>query len=98
MGLLDKLYLTLVYLTHYQTEEFKAFADNEIYVTQKLRFVFGKVKNIGEKGENASYTVFSKAVFLRVFKTEDCLAKGLKANGKLVFCLNFLFPQWFPND
>ena len=31
----------------------KAFADKKITVTQKLKFVLGRVKNIVEKGENA---------------------------------------------
>ena len=31
----------------------KAFADNKIKMTEKLKFVFGKVENIEGKGENA---------------------------------------------
>ena len=31
----------------------KAFADNKINVTEKLKFVLGQVENIMEKGENA---------------------------------------------
>ena len=36
----------------------KAFADNKIIVTQKLKFVLGKVENIVGKGENAGYQHF----------------------------------------
>ena len=31
----------------------KGFADNKINVTQKLKFVLGRVKNIVKKGENS---------------------------------------------
>ena len=33
--------------------KFKAFADDEIITTQKLKFKFGRVENIVGKGENA---------------------------------------------
>ena len=35
--------------------KFKAFTDNEIIVTQKLKFMLGRVKNIAGKRENAGY-------------------------------------------
>ena len=38
--------------------KFKAFADNKIIVTQKMKFTFGRVENIVEKGENAGYQHF----------------------------------------
>ena len=34
----------------------KAFADNKINVTQKLKFVLGRVENSEGKGENASFS------------------------------------------
>ena len=33
----------------------KAFADDKINVTEKLKFVLGRVENIVKKGENAGY-------------------------------------------
>ena len=36
----------------------KAFADDKINVTEKLKFVFGQVENIVGKGENAGYQHF----------------------------------------
>ena len=36
----------------------KAFADDKINVTEKLKFVLGKVENVVGKGENAGYQHF----------------------------------------
>ena len=36
----------------------KAFADNKIIVTQKSKFLLGRVENIVGKGENAGYQHF----------------------------------------
>ena len=36
----------------------KAFAEDEINVTEKLKFVLGRAENIVEKGENAGYQHF----------------------------------------
>ena len=33
--------------------KFKAFADNKINMTEKLKFVLGRIENIVGKGENA---------------------------------------------
>ena len=38
--------------------KFKAFADNKIITTQKLKFVLGRTENIVGKGENAGYQHF----------------------------------------
>ena len=38
--------------------KFKAYADDRITVTQKLKFVLGRVENIVGKGENAGYQHF----------------------------------------
>ena len=51
-------------LTLYRTTKFldksklKAFADNKINGTQKLKFRLGRVENIVGKGENAGYQHF----------------------------------------
>ena len=62
----------------------KAYADDKINVTQKLKFALGRVENIVEKGENAGYqhfllfvpTMFSRGFFLRVLKSWDCVVKN----------------------
>ena len=36
----------------------KAFADKKIFVTEKLKFVSGRVQNFDGKGENAGYQHF----------------------------------------
>ena len=38
--------------------KFKAFADDKLILTQKLKFVLGRVENIMGKGEIASYQHF----------------------------------------
>ena len=61
--------------------QLKAFAEDEINVTQKLKFVFGRVENIVGKGENAGYqhflTMFSKGFFLKVVKKSGLCGKKL---------------------
>ena len=61
----------------------KAFADDKIHVTQKLKFASGRVENIVGNGENAGYQqffplpiMFSKGYFLRVVKSRDCVVKS----------------------
>ena len=46
----------------------KAFADDKTNVTEKLKFVLGRVENMVEKGENAGYQHFllSHHVFKRL--------------------------------
>ena len=53
----------------------KPFADNKINVTERLKFVFGRVKNVVGKGENAGDQhfrlfpqCFEKASFLGSLK------------------------------
>ena len=55
--------------------KFKAVADNKIIVTQKLKFVLGRIENIVEKRENDGYQhfllfpqYFQKLSFLEVLK------------------------------
>ena len=50
----------------FDRSKFKAFADNKINVTEKLKFVLGRVENIVGKGENAGYQFFS--FYHNVFK------------------------------
>ena len=38
--------------------KFKAFADDKMILTQKLKFVLGREENIVGKGENAGYQHF----------------------------------------
>ena len=52
----------------------KAFVDDKIYLTQNLKFVLERIKNIEEKGENAGdqhfspfLTMFLKPSFLGLF-------------------------------
>ena len=40
------------------SSKLKAFADNKINVTEKLKFVSGRVENIVGKGENGGYQHF----------------------------------------
>ena len=61
--------------------KFKAFADDNSYVTKTMMSVFDKVENIVGKGENAFTafsllpTMFSKGLFSRVIKCRDCVVK-----------------------
>ena len=62
--------------------KFKAFADDKIIVTQKLKFVLGRVENIGEKGENAGYQhfllfpqCFQKLLFPSCIKSRDYMVR-----------------------
>ena len=61
----------------------KALADDTINVNQELKLVLARVENILGKGENAGYQhfllfpkMFSKASFLRVVKSRDCVVKS----------------------
>ena len=58
----------------------KAFADDKVSVTKKLRTVLGRLENIVEKGENAGYQhfllfplCFKKGSFSMVLKSLDCV-------------------------
>ena len=59
-----------------------AFADYKIIVTQKLKFVFGWVENMG-KGKKCWFLafspfpiMFSKAFYSRGVKSRDCVVKS----------------------
>ena len=61
----------------------KAFADDKIYVTEKLKFILGRIENIAEKGENAAYQHFllfpqflSKDFLCRFVKSRDFVVKS----------------------
>ena len=60
----------------------KTFADKKINVTEKLKFVLDRVKNIVGKGENVGYQhfllflqCFQKAILYRVVKIRDCVVE-----------------------
>ena len=50
--------LTLQNNMFFDWSKLKAFAGDKINVTQKLKFVLGRVENIVGKGENAGYQRF----------------------------------------
>ena len=54
------------------------FADNKIIVTQKMKFVLGRVENIVEKGENTGYQHFLlfPQCFLFPGVSRDCVVMG----------------------
>ena len=59
------------------------FADRNFIVAQMVQFVFVRLENIVEKGENTDYQHFllfsqgfQKAAFGGIFKTLDCWMKG----------------------
>ena len=60
----------------------KAFADDKIKVTEKFKFVLGRVENIVGKGENAGYQHFLLfpqcflTMFVSVIKSWDCVVKS----------------------
>ena len=60
----------------------KDFADDKIKVTFVPNFVLGSIESIVGKGVNAGYQHFcfshsvSKELFVRVFKSQDCVVKG----------------------
>ena len=63
--------------------KFKAFADDKIIVTQKLKFVLGGVeKNCGKRRKcwlpvfSPFPTMFAKAVFSTGVKSHDCVVMG----------------------
>ena len=74
---------SLPYGNIFDWSELRAFADDKINMTEKLKFVLGKVENIVEKGENAGYqhfllfpTMFSKGFPFKVVKSRDCVVKS----------------------
>ena len=82
IGLFDTAWLN--YLPNdkfFNLSKLKAFADDKINVTLKLKFVSERIENISEKGENAGYQhfpqMFSKAFFLRVIKSRGLCGKEL---------------------
>ena len=63
--------------------KFKAFADDKIKVLKMMIFVFDRVENISEKGENAGYQhlllfpqCFQRGSLPRVVKSGDCVVKS----------------------
>ena len=59
--------------------KFKAFADNKISLTEKLKLVLRRVENIVGKGENAGYQHFllSPQYFQKLLiQGRDCVVEG----------------------
>ena len=54
-----------------ESSQLKAFAEDKINVTQKLKFVMGWVENIVGKGANADNQQF--LLFLQCFQKASCL-------------------------
>ena len=61
----------------------KAFADDKFNVTKIMIHVLEMLENIVGKGENAGYhafspflIIFSKALYFRVVKNQDCVGKS----------------------
>ena len=55
----------------------KDLAGDKKNVTEKLKFVLGRIENIVGKGENAGYhTMFSKGFFPRVNRNRDGVLKS----------------------
>ena len=58
----------------------RAFAEDKISMSEKLKFVLGRIENIVGKGENAGYhhfllfsQCFQNLSYLRAIKTWDCM-------------------------
>ena len=62
--------------------KFKACADDKIIVTQKLKFVLGRVENIVGKGENAGYQHF--LLFPQYFLKLFSFSRGVKSRDYVV--------------
>ena len=70
----------------------KAYVDNKTNVSEKWKYVLGRVENIVGKGENAGYqhlllfpTWFSKGFFLKVIKSWGLCGKELNILSADVF-------------
>ena len=68
-------YLTLFpYDKFLDSSKLKALADDKMNVTEKLKFVRGRVKTIVENGENAGYQHF--LLFPQCFQKSGMCGKG----------------------
>ena len=70
-------------MTFLDWSKFRELADDKINVTEKLKFLLGRVENIVGKGENAGYQhfilflkFFSKGFITRVVKSRYCVEKS----------------------
>ena len=70
----------------------RAFADNKIYFTEKLKFVLWKIENIIGKRRKCCYQhfspflMFSKVPFFRVVRSRDCVVKSFKKRCHCACC------------
>ena len=82
MGVTDSLFNSLPNDKILNQSKLKVVADNKIIVTQRLKFVFGRIENMVGKGENAGYQHF--LLFPQCFQKlsfQRCLKPGLCGNG-----------------
>ena len=81
-GLVTPLLYNFTRRQYFQIVKIQSICIRQIKVTQKLKFVLGKVENIVGKGENAGYQhfpvflAFSKAFFSLGVKSWDCVVMG----------------------
>ena len=54
----------------------KAFADDNIILTEKWKFGLGQVENMVRKGEMACPTIIQKPPFVRVFESRNGVIKS----------------------
>ena len=78
----------------------KTFADDEINVSEKLKFVLGWVENIVGKGEHAAPafsplpTMFSKGSIYRIVKSRDCVIKSSCNTFTIPLIVSFYILTW----
>ena len=66
----------------FSVDKGKRYADDKIKMTEKLKFVLGRVENIVGKAENLVSSIFFlfcnvlKDLFFTVMKSQDCVVKG----------------------
>ena len=72
----------------------KAFADDKLKVAKMRASLFDRAENTAGKGENAGnqhyqhfllFSLFSKAFFYRVVKSQDCIENEVNEQLKIVF-------------
>ena len=62
--------------------KFKAFADNNLNVAKMAKLVSDNLENIVGNAFSPFPTMFSKVLFHRVVKSQDCVVKGHRVDPK----------------
>ena len=77
---INPLKLSTLYNKKFDRLKQKSFADDKINVTEKWKFVLGRVENTVGKGENAGYQHFLlfPQCFQKIDKSRDFVLKGQK--------------------